>query len=224
LSSPSMHPRWVLWLRWVVACALGASVGALAVVGGLDLWMHAFMYALVVVGMVFAVVLAALQWLVIRGRLRRPERWWAWLLATVVGWGAGLGGGMLAGADWARTLGPLLGEVWADRAGSLAFVLTPGALVGTLQWIVLTGRTGAMARVPRAAVWVLANAMAWPLAFVWLVTQSWFEAGPWVWLASGAASGALAGGITGLALVWMLPALVPEASLETNWEERSTHR
>jgi hypothetical protein len=154
-------------------------------------------------------VVGTAQWLVLRGPFP-AMRWRAWVLATAVGAFIAWASGMLpttllsAGSDVGG--GPAPYEPSAAMVYGLAALmgLVAGAILGTPQWLVLRRH------VRRAAIWILANALAWVpgmvLAFV--AADFIFSAGIGMItivlaIATLMAIGAVVGAIHGLALVWL---------------------
>ena len=210
-----------LWLKWVLANALGEALG----LGGTALiFALSVLYAGEGTGLYAILVLAAFsvlagtliegtvvgtaQWLVLRKPLPRM-RWRTWVLATG------------AGAFLAWTLGMLPSTLLSLGSGGgaspaepgeatvlgLAFLmgLVLGPVLGVPQWLVLRRF------VRRAALWVPANALAWGCGMVVifagidLALGGDFSPGIVPILAlTLACAGALVGAVHGLALVWLL--------------------
>jgi hypothetical protein len=225
-----------LWLRWVLANALGEALGlegtaliwALSV---LNTGKGTGIYAILVLAafsvlagtLIEGTVVGTAQWLV----LRRPLphlRWRTWVLATG------------AGAFLAWTLGMVPSTLLSLGSGGgtppaepgeatvlgLAFLmgLALGPVLGVAQWVALRPF------VRRAALWVLANALAWACGMVVIFAGIDLAMGgglspavvPILALTL-ACAGALVGAVHGLALVWLLrPARRLKANPES--EER----
>jgi hypothetical protein len=213
---------WSLWSRWVLANALGETVGlgATALVGvGLVLSLgeaSGLAVLALAAGMVLAgtliegVSVGTAQWLV----LRRPLPalgWRAWTLATAAGafvaWTLGMvpSTALSLGAESGGppAAGPSPAVVYA-LAALMGLVLGP--VLGVPQWFVLRRH------LRRAFVWVPANALAWAPAMVVVfvgvevvVSGGGFGTGAFVAGAlTLAAAGAVVGAIHGLALLWLL--------------------
>jgi hypothetical protein len=210
-----------LWLRWVLANSAAETVGlgsALAV--GLVLFPYlqapgvltalATVGAAVVVGtLIEGTVVGTAQWLV----LRRPLpglKWQAWVLATAIGafvaWTSGMLPGTLLGAGSGAQDSASSEPGKALVYGLAALLgLVAGAILGWPQWLVLRRF------VPRAALWLPANALAWApgmvMAFVaadFLFSTSFGMGVVALAVLTLAAIGAVVGAIHGLALVWLL--------------------
>jgi hypothetical protein len=125
----------------------------------------------------FATLLGALQWLVLR-RYFRGAGWW--IVATA----AGVVVGGYIGVSYT------LQDLYIGRRGELDPILTWstfGAVLGLAQWLVLR------LRCEHAHVWVLANVLLWPAA--WVISNP---------IGFTLAQGIVVGGVTGLVLVWLL--------------------
>lgn len=207
-----------LWLRWVLANAVGETIG----LGGTALVAAAVFYAGEGTGEYAAVALAGLavmagtliegtvvgtaQWLV----LRRPlpgMSWRRWVLAT----GAGAFVAWTLGMVPSTVLGPGGGEPAAEPGEAavlgLAFImgLALGPILGLAQWLILRRF------VRRAVLWMPANALAWAFGMVViflgidLALGGGFATSTVPILAlTLAIAGAIVGAIHGLALVWFL--------------------
>ena len=210
-----------LWLRWVVANALGELVGL-----GITALVGAAVFSVIGEGTgVFAVLALAsvavlagtlvegtsvgtAQWLVLRRPLPRLH-WRTWAAATG------------AGAFLAWTLGMIPSTVLSLGAGpsgqagpepdpmvvyTLAFAmgLVLGPVLGLAQWLVLRRFVG------RAALWMPANSLAWAFGMVTifvgadLVFGSTSPVAVLLLVITLACAGAMVGAIHGLALVWLL--------------------
>ena len=210
-----------LWLRWVVANALGELVGL-----GITALVGAVFFSVIgedtggsaVLALASVAVLAGTlaegtsvgtaQWLVLRRPLPRLH-WRTWAAATG------------AGAFLAWTLGMIPSTVMSLGAGSsgqagpepdqmivysLAFAmgLVLGPVLGLAQWLVLRRFVG------RAALWMPANSLAWAFGMVAifvgadLVVGSTGPAAVVLLAVTLACAGATVGAIHGLALVWLL--------------------
>lgn len=209
-----MRGDWGLWLRWVVATAMGEFVGFAvpAAVGAAAAWAIGRMggsfialamlniMVMVLAGVVEGGVLGFAQWLVLRRYIQDMARR-EWVVATA----------LAAGVAWAIGMLP---STLAETATVNSMVLVGGAVllgavlvasIGFAQWLVLRRY------IEKAGWWVLANAVAWPLGvavpFIGLAMVP--EGAPVVvWVVVGVVSGflmgAVVGAITGIALVWLL--------------------
>ena len=196
---------WGFWLQWAVASTLAFSlnasaIGVMAMVLG-DTASVSIGFALYGATMaVVAFLPGFLQWVILRQWV--PRAGW-WVLVSGVGSFLGF---------LATALGMSLAIGVAGGEAGSAYVMFPGfgvafayagALVGTIQWIVLRKW------VPRAGWWVLISSVSWAVAGLayllltsLLLTRCSYPAIPF----GGAVSGALSGGINGLGIVWLLRA------------------
>ena len=203
---------WGFWLGWVVASTLGWLVGfiiaffLLAIVGGIvgeDTGMNVL--GLILGAFIFGASLGSmvgiLQWLVLRRRVSNAG-WW--VLASTVGFIVGQGGvevAMYVAFGYPEEMGGM--SSFTNVLGQTVVPALTGAVIGTLQWLVLRGK------VSRAGWWVLASIVGWVLG----VTVA--EIIPWGVEEMGILSSlVVSGAVTGAALVWLLRQPVPEAQLE----------
>ena len=136
------RPR--VW-AWPLAILLGFPVGgyvANLAVGPVD-----SVGAALTGGLVAGAVVGAAQWLALRRLVP-----WVWIAATSIGMAAGL------------TLGAALVDYGISRVDLMLMGAVSGAVVGGLQALVLA-RQG----ISGAALWAVANPLAWALA--WLVSS-----------------------------------------------------
>ncbi len=146
--APVQRPGWRLWFLWLMAGFVGwgwpMDVGSfgegpvLAFLPSLPA-VNIPLYVSVAAG---ATLVGLLQWLVLRRYVRRAV---LWMLASL--------GAAAIGFLVVQTLGALHADL-ALAAGVGAY----GALVGTLQWLILRKE------VARAGWWVLANTVGWLVA------------------------------------------------------------
>lgn len=211
--------NWNLWAQWVLATAVGASLG----------W-AAGLYAVVavpgpfnsnIIWLVAGVCLGVAQWLVLRPHLRRA---WQWIAASIVGWLVAFNFGSLVFGILTDVLNgpglPLFESALAVNATlsgmAVLFVVwlligaAGGTVVGGMQWFVLRQYF------PGAAWWVAANALGWGvgLGVSWfaVLVLLYFFAQAFANLAPGLAvgaplafvGGALSGAVTGYALIQIL--------------------
>ena len=217
--------EWGLWSRWVVANAVGEALGlgTTALVGlalfaaygeatGTLATLAVALAAILAGTAVEGVMVGTAQWLV----LRRPLpgiAWGVWAGATAAGAGVAWTLGMLPSTLLA--LGQEPGEATATEPSALAVYalaflmgLVLGPILGCAQWLVLRRH------LPRAGLWMPAHALAWAfgMVLVFAVVSAVVDRG----LGPGtialailglAATGAVVGGVHGLALVRLLDRL-----------------
>jgi hypothetical protein len=180
---------WSRWLGWVLATALGAAVGlvlspiiarSIGAMGNLDEDVLFGAAAALLLG----IFIGGLQWLVLK-RLVSRAGWWV--------------------------PASLAGYVAVFISSSLSNVLRLGAAIGTPYFIPLTAVLGAALGAPQ--YWVLKQ--HFPKAGWWVLASSVGMLGSLmggVWPAHnivelvilGASMGAIWGGVTGIALEWLL--------------------
>lgn len=225
-----------LWLRWVLANALGEAVGlgGTALVGTV-----AVLYVGKDAGVFAALVLAALavlagtliegtvvgsaQWLVLKEPLPRM-RWRTWVLATGTGafvaWTLGMVPSTLLSLGADSGGGRPSAEPSEAAVLGLAFLmgLVLGPVLGLAQWLALRRF------VRRAALWMPANALAWACGMVAIFAGIDFALGGGfssgtvpILILTLACSGAIVGAVHGLALVWLLR---PARSLPSRLESK----
>jgi len=187
-THPPLRPDRRFLRRWVwgntVGLGVGLTIGQLGASG-----MLAGPLRLVAWGLAGVVVGSIQQWLL---RRQLASNGWTW--ATMLGW---LVGGVVAGGE---------GIDWGLMGG----------LIGLGQWVILRRS------VARAGWWLLANAMG--LIFSTLIGWSVRFSSRWTlfktlfallgermvelldWGLAGLVSGAVAGAVTGLWLMWLLQA------------------
>ncbi|HVS35982.1 MAG TPA: hypothetical protein VMS17_10420 [Gemmataceae bacterium] len=233
---------WGVWPLWVAASAAGGALGAAAFWGQgrlIDATRDNPILPSVTWPLSVLVILALpafLQWLILRRRFPRAG-WWipasaagslagflfvAWAIAmadTEQGAPAFLRGhSFFRAAIGAATADTEQGRIAFLRLAVPGLILLGGAVAGALQWLaalpwLVLGRWAAS-----AVWWALASSIGW-LGATWLflsVTRAG-DAQPagLFFLLGGAASGALAGAVTGLALVWLLRDTGRSASLHS---------
>lgn len=177
--SPSLtRDEWSLAIRWVVATTLGWVIG-FAICAAFK----AFLESIRSDGAVIGICVGILQSIALRGRVKHTG-WW--IMASVVGFAVGkLAADAIAGSV----------------AGALGFALggvAIGVALGAAQWLVLRRQ------VAQAGLWVPATALAWAVGWSIVSTVDEVAGGPTgTTYLIGAAGAAVAGVITGAALVWL---------------------
>lgn len=182
-----------LWLGWTLATTGGMVAGFLLPAlfyPGIDLGL-----ARVIFPLLAGFFVGFFQWLVLKGYVSRASDW---ILTGGAGWAAGFAIGLLA-------IEYLSGSFLTRLMSYLLF----GIIIAAFQWPVLRRE------IPHALVWVATSMIGWALGA--LVSQ-WI-AYPMVAQAESATSagtqilssllingitGLIAGGITGLAFVWIV--------------------
>jgi len=224
MSSTTIHKTstgwdWKLWFQWILANAVGETVGlgGTLLIGGLLL-----LNAQKTMGVVAAAALAVLagtfiegivvgtaQWLVLHRPLQ-SLRWWVWVLATAIGaflaWTLGMIPSTFMFTDsnmGGATPAQMSDLVVYALAAAMGFVL--GLILGIPQWLVLRRH------LPKAGWWVLANALAWMVGMVIVFVGTSFILPEGVTLSVALmlllflfAAGAAVGAIHGLVLIWLL--------------------
>jgi hypothetical protein len=205
-----------LWLRWVLANALGETIG----LGGTALVAAAVLYAgqktgayaalagLVVVAgtLIEGTVVGTAQWLVL-GRALPRMRWRIWVLATGAGafvaWTLGMIPSTLLGSGGSEPSAEPAEAVVLGLAFIMGFVLGP--ILGLAQWLVLRRF------VRNAALWMPANALAWAfgMVIIFLGVDIALDSGSATSTVSYLAvtiafAGAIVGAVHGVALVWLV--------------------
>jgi hypothetical protein len=181
--------EWTFWLVWVLASAFGgitSTVLAVKVYGMLPSpWGSVGFYSM------FGSGVGAMQWLMLRRWMPFTSRW---ALASVI---AGVCAGIIA-------------AIWGNAADLVLGYGGFGALLGSLQWLVLREYT------PRAGWWLLASPVGWAIAVAavrWIDTIVALPEIAGVVLAFGTIA-AVAAIVTGIAFVWLIqePILEPASS------------
>lgn len=207
----SRSKSWTLWEAWVAATAIAELVGLIMVLlvsttmnllGTTEL-----VAVLYVVGLLQGIVLGFAQWLVLRHYIKHMGKWIVvTAIAAAIAWLLGIKAIALlsfflvldhAGTVEMRTLA-LTRDVFLVGAWT-------GGVLGLAQWLVLREH------IRRAGGWVFANAIAWAcgllVAFVGttFMTFDRFDfATALAGAVTGLTAGAVVGGITGIALLWLL--------------------
>jgi hypothetical protein len=196
---------WPFGVQWLllstVGWALGFFVGfALGTIISEDLIPNSVfgeILAYFMLGTVLGSVVGLMQWFVLRRQISRAG-WW--ILASAAGLAVVIGAGITLAAlmEYSVELGSF--------ASLLRWVLVMalgGAVTGILQRPVL------QQRVSRASWWVLANTLGWALCI--FVAGSAGLMLPGLQIVAFFGGGILLGGITGVAMVWLLRQPMPEA-------------
>lgn len=200
----------ILWERWVLATAVAELVGlnmAVVINASISMFGNLNMYAiLLLVGILEGAVLGFAQWLVLRRYIHNATRW---ILATTIGallaWLIGLLVSIIMAfasvLNGGRTATLLLGVVLLGTG--------VGTVLGFAQWLVLKPYVRVYLR--SSAWWVFPNALAWSqgllVAFLGAGIEKSHEFSiqtALIGTATGATMGVMVGGITGIALVWLL--------------------
>ena len=214
--------EWGLWFRWVAANAVGEALGlgTTALVGlglfaalgegtGVLATLTVAAAAVVAGTIIEGVTVGTAQWLV----LRRPlpgVSWGVWAGATAAGaavaWTLGmLPSTLLSLGQQPGAATPAEPSAAVVYALAVAMGLVLGPVLGCAQWLVLRRH------LPRAGLWMPANALAWAFGMVLIfaavsaVADRGLGPAAIALVALGlAATGAVVGGIHGPALVWLL--------------------
>ncbi len=177
-----------LALAWALATAAGMALGylpAALLVNVLDLGL-----ARVIVPLLVGFLVGFAQWLALRQYLANSQDW---ILAGGAAWAVGYALGL-------AVVQLLSQSPWGAWIGYALF----GVIIGLVQWPILRRE------IPRAATWVLASLVGWTLgaAISYLVINAIFSGDqaslPLVAVIDSGLTGLIAGGITGLALVWLV--------------------
>jgi hypothetical protein len=194
-------PGWRVWLRWVAYTTLGYILRGL-VTAAVPMRAPRDLVVTPLVGAIGVVILASLQWLILRHYLVRL-RWWSWVAASALGQVAGTVVVTLAGAG-SLILGPrLVGAIGVAALGVGTRVVLGGLLggvVGVIQWLILRWH------LTNAVWWIIATAVAG--VCVALVPPTYHPgsgfSGTGALLAAQAISGMIVGTITGIAVILLL--------------------
>lgn len=209
---------WKLWFKWILANAVGETVGlgGTLLIGGLLLLnaqktMVVPAAALAVLAGTFieGTVVGTAQWLV----LRRPlasMRWRVWVLATAIGafvaWTLGMipSTFIFTGADTAGAAPSQMSDLMVYALAAV-MGLGLGSILGVPQWLVLRRH------LPKAGWWVLANALAWMVGMVVVFVGTNFIPPEGISISVALmlllflfAAGAAVGAVHGLVLIWLL--------------------
>ena len=184
IRQPLTRTDWGVGLGWVLATTLGWLVG-FAICEAFA----SFLQSLRADGAVIGISIGIAQWLVLRQRFGGAK---LWILVSVLGFAIGK-----FAAD----------AVIQTETGFVGLVLSGlviGIGAGFAQWVVL------VRHVSRAELWIVASALGWALGWVVIGTVDDAIGGPTVMAyLIGALGAAVAGLITGTALVWLLHSPTP---------------
>lgn len=189
-----------LWIQWILATGLSIPLGwgFWLLIPLLDSWPTIQGMVWIVVILLTFLPLALSQWAILRRRIRHAI-WW--IPATAIGSILGL-----IGAFWSLSLG-FWRVSWFARYGLGFFfgALVGGAIVGLLQWFVLSPNS------KKAHWWIVASGLGWMSSVSWvaLYSMNFFfgssgESEIAGWLVLAGASGGIGGMIKGIALAWIL--------------------
>jgi hypothetical protein len=177
-----------LWLGWTLATAIGMLLGqviSIPLVNLLDL-----QWSRVIVPLLTGFLIGLAQWTALRSYLIDAADW---ILAGGASWAVGY------------ALGLFLINVLSDTVlGGLVGYLLFGLIIAIVQWPILRRE------IPNVWAWILANLIGWTLGFyLSQVSLGLFFADPAIAPVASislisAVSGLVAGGVTGLALVWIV--------------------
>jgi hypothetical protein len=178
-----------LWLGWTVATAVGMLLGFfpfIFLISFIELWL-----ARLVVPLWAGFLVGISQWLVLRRYLTRCSDL---ILNDVAGWALGYAVGLM-----------VIQALSESILGALIGYALFGLIVAVLQWPVLRRE------IPNAVPWVIASVLGWSLGAVLgqLVLNLITPAGEPIsqltsTLVISGITGLVAGGITALALVWIV--------------------
>ena len=193
MDHASKQSGWGFWLLWVAASTVGFFLGSTARGKAGTLLTDAtpaVIAVTVTIGLypLVATLPGFLHWLILLHWF--PRAGW-WVLASGVGTLLGY-----LEMGWGLGVADTRGETAFARFAVPASMLVAGAVVGTLQWLVL--RRWAQ----RAGWWVLASSISWvaaEYAYLTLTRSSDVNL-----LLCAAVSGAISGAITGLTLVGLM--------------------
>lgn len=195
-----------LWETWVGVTIVAELVGIGAIaaltlnLGQVD--NTATNTLLLSIGIAEGLILGVAQWWILRRYVRHAVRWiFATTIGTLLAWALGVPISFLLvvmyGSHILGSLNPI-----ALLRGILLLGAGVGIIVGYCQWLVIQAETSY-----RSQWWVIASAIAWALglALAYLLSNLTIGFQTSITIALiGTAMGAVVGGITGLALIWMM--------------------
>ena len=177
-----------LWLLWTLATAIGMLLGfllAIPVVNALDL-----QWARVLVPLLAGFLIGLSQWAVLRNYVVDTTDW---ILAAGTSWAVGYALGLF-----------LINSLASTPLGAFVGYVLFGVIVAIVQWPILRRE------IPHILPWIIANVLGWTLGFyLSQLSLNLFFSDPMIApLAStsvlASVSGLVAGGITGIALIWIV--------------------
>ncbi|NJO72621.1 MAG: hypothetical protein HC833_01890 [Leptolyngbyaceae cyanobacterium RM1_406_9] len=211
MRSLSLKKSWTLWEGWVAVMAIAELIGLGIVVIAATL-IHSLgtessVTVLHLVGLLEGIILGVAQWLVLHRYIKRIN---AWVIVTAIAvmivWliGIKISALMVFSITLDTTLTPAM-QAKALLKGVALLGAWVGGVLGFAQWFVLKSH------IHRAAMWIVANALAWALGLAVAFTMvnrihsARFNletalAG----IATGLTTGAVVGAITGITLIWLL--------------------
>jgi formate/nitrite transporter FocA (FNT family) len=176
-----------LWLEWTLATAGGMLIGFLLTIPLVNLLDLGF--ARVIVPILAGALIGFSQWIVLRRYLTTSADW---VLAGGTAWAVGYALGLLLIQNLSGTL-----------FGGVAAYFLFGAIVALVQWPMLRRE------IPSLLTWIVVNILGWA-AGLWAsqATLTLLFNEPAInpvlsTVVIAGSSGLVAGGITGLALVWI---------------------
>jgi hypothetical protein len=179
--------KWTFWLVWILASAFGGMMSTVLAVNIYSMMGSTWRGSFVSIGFysMLSGGVGVMQWLTLRWRIPSASRW---VLASTL---AGVCAGVIA-------------AIWGNAADLVLGYGGFGALIGSLQWLVLREHTS------RAGWWLLANPVGWAMGAIAVriidatVVLPIPETASLV-IAFGAVA-AVAGIVTGIVLTWLVPA------------------
>jgi hypothetical protein len=207
----------ILWEKWVLANTIAAIIGLSiiaainpqgSIVGNSLLGNFNMDGFLLLAGVLGGVILGFVQWLALRRYIQNPI-WWvlATTIGVLLGWVIILVVSIVMAFAYAYGMNEMNPTMLYKGVAYVGAVV--GAVLGFAQWLVL--KVYVRCDISQAAWWMVANALAWSLglliAFVGTGIKKIDVFGSHtalIGLATGATMGVVIGGITGIALVWLL--------------------
>ncbi len=199
-----------VWEQWLCATAIAqlVSLGILTAANTVTRWTGSpnIYVVLILVGALQGAVLGFAQWLVLR-RYIRHMGWWigATIGGAILAWGLGMMVDVFMALFVALSTTTGTVKTIATLEGIFLVGAGVGTIIGYAQWLVLESY------IRKSFLWIVANALAWAfgllIAFISIgVTRlDEFNAHNAIaWVVTGMSTGAIVGGITGIALIWLL--------------------
>jgi len=209
--SLNLKKSWTLWEGWVVVMAiaelLGLGIVIIAATMIPSLGAGNSVTVLHIVGLLEGMILGVAQWLVLHRYIKRINAWvMVTAIAVMIVWliGIKISALMVFSITLDTTLTPEM-QARTLLKGVALLGAWVGGMLGFAQWFVLKSH------VHQAAMWIVANALAWALGLVVAFTMvgrmqpdrfnlETALAG----IATGLTTGTVVGAITGITLVWLL--------------------